>query len=41
LYLGTEQRGTRNGPSFDLGAFDLDGTVLRRTLPHLYFYLSH
>jgi hydroxymethylpyrimidine pyrophosphatase-like HAD family hydrolase len=30
--LGTEQRGTRNGPSFDLGAFDLDGTVLRRNL---------
>jgi Cof subfamily protein (haloacid dehalogenase superfamily) len=30
--LGTEQGGTRNGPSFDLGAFDLDGTVLRRNL---------
>jgi HAD superfamily hydrolase (TIGR01484 family) len=27
LYLGTKQRGTRNGL-----AFDLDGTVLRRNL---------
>jgi Cof subfamily protein (haloacid dehalogenase superfamily) len=32
LYLGTRQRGTRNGLAFDLGAFDLDGTVLRRNL---------
>jgi Cof subfamily protein (haloacid dehalogenase superfamily) len=30
--LGTRQRGTRNGLAFDLGAFDLDGTVLRRNL---------
>jgi Cof subfamily protein (haloacid dehalogenase superfamily) len=30
--LGKEQRGTRNGLAFDLGAFDLDGTVLRRNL---------
>jgi Cof subfamily protein (haloacid dehalogenase superfamily) len=30
--LSTEQRGTRNGLAFDLGAFDLDGTVLRRNL---------
>ena len=28
----TERRGTRNGLAFDLGAFDLDGTVLRRNL---------
>jgi hypothetical protein len=28
--LGTKQRGIRNGMDFDLGAFDLDGTVLRR-----------
>jgi Cof subfamily protein (haloacid dehalogenase superfamily) len=27
-----KQRGTRNGLAFDLGAFDLDGTVLRRNL---------
>jgi Cof subfamily protein (haloacid dehalogenase superfamily) len=32
LYLGTKQRGTMNGLAFDLGAFDLDGTVLRRNL---------
>jgi Cof subfamily protein (haloacid dehalogenase superfamily) len=30
--LGTEQRDTTNGLAFDLGAFDLDGTVLRRNL---------
>jgi Cof subfamily protein (haloacid dehalogenase superfamily) len=30
--LGTKQRGTMNGLAFDLGAFDLDGTVLRRNL---------
>ena len=30
--MGTRQRGTRNGLAFDLGAFDLDGTVLRRNL---------
>ena len=30
--MGTEQSGTRYGLSFDLGAFDLDGTVLRRNL---------
>jgi Cof subfamily protein (haloacid dehalogenase superfamily) len=30
--LGMKQRGTRNGLAFDLGAFDLDGTVLRRNL---------
>jgi Cof subfamily protein (haloacid dehalogenase superfamily) len=28
----TERGGTRNGLAFDLGAFDLDGTVLRRNL---------
>jgi Cof subfamily protein (haloacid dehalogenase superfamily) len=27
-----EQNGTKNGLAFDLGAFDLDGTVLRRNL---------
>jgi Cof subfamily protein (haloacid dehalogenase superfamily) len=32
LHLGTNQRGSRNGLAFDLGAFDLDGTVLRRNL---------
>ena len=32
LYLSTNQRGSRNGLAFDLGAFDLDGTVLRRNL---------
>jgi Cof subfamily protein (haloacid dehalogenase superfamily) len=32
LYLGAEHRGTTNGLAFDLGAFDLDGTVLRRNL---------
>ena len=30
--MGTKQRGIRNGLAFDLGAFDLDGTVLRRNL---------
>jgi Cof subfamily protein (haloacid dehalogenase superfamily) len=30
--LGAEHRGTRDGLAFDLGAFDLDGTVLRRNL---------
>jgi Cof subfamily protein (haloacid dehalogenase superfamily) len=30
--LSTNQRGSRNGLAFDLGAFDLDGTVLRRNL---------
>jgi len=30
--LGTRQCGARNGLVFDLGAFDLDGTVLRRNL---------
>jgi Cof subfamily protein (haloacid dehalogenase superfamily) len=30
--LGKQQGGTSNGLSFDLGAFDLDGTVLRRNL---------
>jgi Cof subfamily protein (haloacid dehalogenase superfamily) len=30
--LGAEHRGTKNGLAFDLGAFDLDGTVLRRNL---------
>jgi Cof subfamily protein (haloacid dehalogenase superfamily) len=30
--LGAEHRGTKNGSAFDLGAFDLDGTVLRRNL---------
>ena len=30
--MGTNQRGSRNGLAFDLGAFDLDGTVLRRNL---------
>jgi Cof subfamily protein (haloacid dehalogenase superfamily) len=28
--LGAEHSGTKNGLAFDLGAFDLDGTVLRR-----------
>src|SRR5215210_2665291 len=32
LHLGAEHRGTKNGLAFDLGAFDLDGTVLRRNL---------
>jgi Cof subfamily protein (haloacid dehalogenase superfamily) len=32
LHLGAEHRGTKNGLVFDLGAFDLDGTVLRRNL---------
>ena len=27
-----EQNGTKNELAFDLGAFDLDGTVLRRNL---------
>ncbi|HET9965510.1 MAG TPA: Cof-type HAD-IIB family hydrolase [Rubrobacter sp.] len=30
--MGAEHRGTKNGLAFDLGAFDLDGTVLRRNL---------
>jgi Cof subfamily protein (haloacid dehalogenase superfamily) len=30
--LGTEYGGIKNGLAFDLGAFDLDGTVLRRNL---------
>jgi Cof subfamily protein (haloacid dehalogenase superfamily) len=30
--LGAEHTGTKNGLAFDLGAFDLDGTVLRRDL---------
>lgn len=30
--MGTERNGNRNGLPFDLGAFDLDGTVLRRDL---------
>jgi Cof subfamily protein (haloacid dehalogenase superfamily) len=32
LLLGAEHKGTKNGLAFDLGAFDLDGTVLRRNL---------
>jgi Cof subfamily protein (haloacid dehalogenase superfamily) len=32
LFLGTEYGGIKNGLVFDLGAFDLDGTVLRRNL---------
>jgi Cof subfamily protein (haloacid dehalogenase superfamily) len=32
LLLGVEHRGAKNGLAFDLGAFDLDGTVLRRNL---------
>jgi Cof subfamily protein (haloacid dehalogenase superfamily) len=32
LHLGAEHGGTKNGLAFDLGAFDLDGTVLRRNL---------
>jgi Cof subfamily protein (haloacid dehalogenase superfamily) len=32
LLLDAEQTGTKNGLAFDLGAFDLDGTVLRRNL---------
>ena len=28
--MGAEHSGTKNGLAFDLGAFDLDGTVLRR-----------
>jgi len=32
LVLGEEYDGTRNGPPFELGAFDLDGTVLSRNL---------
>ena len=31
-FLGTKRAGARNGLAFDLGAFDLDGTVLRRNL---------
>ena len=30
--MGTKRAGARNGLAFDLGAFDLDGTVLRRNL---------
>jgi Cof subfamily protein (haloacid dehalogenase superfamily) len=30
--LGVKRRGNKNGLDFDLGAFDLDGTVLRRNL---------
>jgi Cof subfamily protein (haloacid dehalogenase superfamily) len=30
--LGAEHSGMKNGLAFDLGAFDLDGTVLRRNL---------
>jgi len=30
--LGTEYAGIKNGLAFDLGVFDLDGTVLRRNL---------
>jgi Cof subfamily protein (haloacid dehalogenase superfamily) len=32
LFLGTKRVGATNGLAFDLGAFDLDGTVLRRNL---------
>jgi Cof subfamily protein (haloacid dehalogenase superfamily) len=32
LLLGAEHNGTKNELTFDLGAFDLDGTVLRRNL---------
>jgi len=32
LLLDAEHRGPKNGLAFDLGAFDLDGTVLRRNL---------
>jgi Cof subfamily protein (haloacid dehalogenase superfamily) len=32
LLLGAKHSGTKNGLAFDLGAFDLDGTVLRRNL---------
>ena len=31
-FLSAEHGDTKNGPPFDLGAFDLDGTVLRRDL---------
>ena len=31
-FLGAKRRGNKNGLDFDLGAFDLDGTVLRRNL---------
>lgn len=30
--MGAEHNGTKNGLAFDLGAFDLDGTVLKRNL---------
>jgi hypothetical protein len=30
--LDAEHSDTKNGSAFDLGAFDLDGTVLRRNL---------
>lgn len=32
MVLGTERDGVENGLPFELGAFDLDGTVLRRNL---------
>ena len=32
VFLGTKRAGATNGLAFDLGAFDLDGTVLRRNL---------
>jgi Cof subfamily protein (haloacid dehalogenase superfamily) len=32
LFLSSEHGGTKNGIPFDLGAFDLDGTVLQRDL---------
>jgi len=32
LLLGAKHSGAKNGLAFDLGAFDLDGTVLRRNL---------
>jgi Cof subfamily protein (haloacid dehalogenase superfamily) len=32
LFLSAEHGGTKNGLGFELGAFDLDGTVLRRDL---------
>jgi Cof subfamily protein (haloacid dehalogenase superfamily) len=32
LLLGAKHSGTKKGLAFDLGAFDLDGTVLRRNL---------
>ena len=32
VVLGTKRGGIKNGLAYDLGAFDLDGTVLRRNL---------